>query len=184
MPEPGIYPRETPRPTDSHAERRVYEALKAGLPDGWYAWHSLRVRTREGWLGEGDLVLAEPRTGLLVLEVKGGRVVVHDGRWRQNGQAMDPDPMKQALRFRGLLLDRLRDAGCHPPSHSLGHRVKVAAEHRVRLEQEQLDLLDQLDGNARMLVEGPAGSGKTLLAREAAARFAAGGTRVLLLTFT
>src|SRR4030095_16189942 len=38
--------------------------------------------------------------------------------------------------------------------------------------------------NHRVLVEGGAGSGKTLLAREAALRRAEGGARVLVLTFT
>ena len=53
LPAPGVYPRENPRPTGSRAEVRVYEALRAKLPSGWYAWHSLRVQTSGGWCGEG-----------------------------------------------------------------------------------------------------------------------------------
>jgi superfamily I DNA and RNA helicase len=70
------------------------------------------------------------------------------------------------------------------PRLALGHRVQMNAENRIQLEREQLDVLDQIDANERILVEGPAGSGKTLVAREAATRFAQGGKRVLLLTFT
>jgi hypothetical protein len=255
MPDPGLYPRSAPRPTGSQAERQVYEALCGALPPGWYAWHSLRVRTHDGWMGEGDFVLAEPRRGLLVLEVKGGRIEQRDGHWLQNGRPMEAAPIEQALRFRGLLLDRLREHGCHPPAHgvaacctdtafdqpptqddlrdlvigareltylpealpalieralrppagqggnwiarlhelwgetwksrlALGHRVQLGVENRIKLEREQLEVLDQLDANERILVEGPAGSGKTLVAREAALRFAAAGKRVLLLTFT
>ena len=41
----GLWPREKPRPTDSHAELKVYEALSRLLPANWTAWHSLRIRT-------------------------------------------------------------------------------------------------------------------------------------------
>jgi hypothetical protein len=119
MPDPGLYPRSAPRPTGSQAEREVYEALRGALPPGWYALHSLRVRTHDGWMGEGDFVLAEPHRGLLVLEVKGGRIEQRDGHWLQNGRPMEAAPIEQALRFRGLLLDRLHEHGCHPPAHGV-----------------------------------------------------------------
>jgi len=119
LPAPGVYPRENPRPTGSRAEVRVYEALRAKLPSGWYAWHSLRVQTSGGWCGEGDFVIAEPRRGLLVLEVKGGAVEQHDGRWWQNGRLMDGSPRDQAFRFRTLLLDRLAAGNCEPPAHGV-----------------------------------------------------------------
>ena len=51
LPASGVYPRDNPRPTGSRAEVRVYQALREKLPAGWYAWHSLRVQTREGWCG-------------------------------------------------------------------------------------------------------------------------------------
>jgi hypothetical protein len=45
--------REAPRQTESIAEGRVYRALKASLPKGWHAWHSLRLRSWEdGEFGE------------------------------------------------------------------------------------------------------------------------------------
>jgi Nuclease-related domain len=68
----GLWPREQSRPTDSQAEHRVYAALSRTLPKGWTAWHSLRVRTEQGYEGEGDYALAIPGKGFLVLEVKGG----------------------------------------------------------------------------------------------------------------
>src|SRR5262249_2824651 len=54
------------------------------------------------------------------------------------------------------------------PRLTLGLRVRRAADDRVRLDEQQLALLDALDDNTRLLVDGAAGSGKTLLAREAA----------------
>src|SRR5205823_10325587 len=70
------------------------------------------------------------------------------------------------------------------PRLSLGQRAHISTEDRVMLDAGQLAILDGLQENSRVLVEGAAGSGKTLLAREAALRQAGAGRRVLLLTFT
>ena len=42
MSKTGLWPREKPRPTDSHAELNVCEALCRQLPDSWIARHALR----------------------------------------------------------------------------------------------------------------------------------------------
>ena len=49
----GLWPRGGMRPARSDAEAKVYAALARGLPSGWTAWHSVRIRTRAGFLGEG-----------------------------------------------------------------------------------------------------------------------------------
>ena len=87
---------------------------------------------------------------------------------------------------RGHWIDRIHQLWGETwiPRLTLGLRVRHAADDRVELDRQQIALLDGLDQNARLLVEGAAGSGKTLLAREAALRRAAGGQRVLVLTFT
>lgn len=48
------------------------------------------------------------------------------------------------------------------------------------LTQEQIKCLEQLDGNNRCLFQGPAGTGKTLIAIESARRSAIAGKKVLL----
>ena len=53
----------------------------------------------------------------------------------------------------------------------------------VRLLAEQFEILDALALNPRIVLEGAAGTGKTLLALEAARRAAARGERVLLLCY-
>jgi hypothetical protein len=64
-----------------------------------------------------------------------------------------------------------------------------AARGRELLEElrvytdEQLDILDQLDANQRLLVKGPAGSGKTILAIETARRASESDRKVALLCF-
>lgn len=72
------------------------------------------------------------------------------------------------------------------PSLDLLGRSRLEDDERVKLDTEQLRVLDMvmLPGNSRLTVEGGAGTGKTLLAREAARRFADQGRRVLLLCFT
>jgi hypothetical protein len=70
------------------------------------------------------------------------------------------------------------------PDSELGSSASLDEDHRVRLDREQLLVIDNLWDNARLLVSGGAGTGKTILAREAAVRFASGGKRVLLLCFT
>lgn len=70
------------------------------------------------------------------------------------------------------------------PCLSLGTRAELTAETRFALDDAQLAALEGLLGNERVLVSGGAGSGKTLLAAEAARRHAADGKRVLLLCFT
>jgi superfamily I DNA and RNA helicase len=52
-----------------------------------------------------------------------------------------------------------------------------------QLEQEQSDVLDIFENNSRVLVEGCAGSGKTLLAIEKAQRASIAGKNVLLLCY-
>jgi hypothetical protein len=255
-PEPGVYPRDTFRPTHSVAEQHVWKALRDRLPPGWYAWHSLRLRDRRASFGEGDFVLAHPGRGILLLEVKGGAIELRDGTWFQNGKPLPKAPLDQVHGFRGLLLARLRAAGvdapavgqapCFPdtdfdrqptaddvagivmgahhlrwlaeslpavaaraippprptsrgdwlaalhalwgetwvPSLSLGTRAREHAERRLALDEAQLEVMEGLLENDRVLVQGGAGSGKTLLAAEAARRLAASGARVLLLCFT
>lgn len=251
-----LHPAECPRPCESEAERKVWSALAAGLPPGWSAWHSLRIRDGKNLLGEGDFVLAHPERGLLVLEVKGGRIEQRDGRWFSNGAPLAKAPLDQGVAFARRLVGRLdAEWRCAPPafgaavafpdtdfdaqpredalrgvvlgaSHlrwlrealpaaadralpapqparggwmerlhqlwgetwvpelSLGTRARALGERRFALAPEQLDALDGLADNDRVLVEGGAGSGKTLLAVEAARREAAAGRRVLLLCFT
>jgi hypothetical protein len=252
---PGLWPREEIRPATSLAEVAVYKALRAGLPPGWSAWHSLRIRDRNNHLGEGDFVLAHPERGALVLEVKGGAVEQRDGRWYSNGIALDKAPLDQANGYVKRLAARCQELGyplpafgaaaCFPdvpaerqpseddlanvvlgknhlawlaealpgvadralpeprdvrvgwmeqlhrlwgeswvPTLSLGMRARDVEERRFALDEGQLAVLDGVLENSRVLVRGGAGSGKTLVASEAARRAAERGERVLLLCFT
>ena len=254
---PGLWPREFPRHTESEAEKKVYKALKTSLPKGWYAWHSLRLRTRDrGEFSEADYIIADPnRPGILILEVKGGQIEQRDGRWYQNSVQLKSPPLDQAFSFRKKLIRRFKEentkaptigvAVCFPdtsfdqqpaqddlkglvigaqdipylnnilpdvmahavpepwpvkgpwirllhalwgetwiPDICLGGRVEMDEESRLQLDQEQISILENLEENNRLLIKGSAGTGKTLLAREAALREARQGKRVLFLCYT
>ena len=116
MVKPGLYPPSAPRSTESHAELTVYDAMACGLPKGWYAWHSLRIRVPGQPDAETDFVVADPARGILVIEVKGGLIEERDGRWYSNGSLLKQPPRQQANRFLSGLLALLHKKGICPPS--------------------------------------------------------------------
>ena len=83
-------------PTDSAAERRLYEGFLEQLEDAYVVFHSvdwvLGGRRGTPEQGEADFVIAHPEDGLLVLEVKGGdvRYDPERRRWSQRGRTGDP----------------------------------------------------------------------------------------------
>ena len=62
-------------------------------------------------------------------------------------------------------------------------QIKYAEEELVRLTNEQYRCIDQLDDNKRCLIEGGAGTGKTLLAIEEAKKAVAQGLKVALFCY-
>jgi hypothetical protein len=66
---------------------------------------------------------------------------------------------------------------------TLGVRIAREAKHLIQVTDEQLDVLNDLELNPRMIVHGAAGTGKTVLAQEFAKRLAARGKSVLLLFY-
>jgi len=114
----GLWPREAPRITKSEAEKKVYNTLKTSLPKGWYAWHSLRLRTKKkGEFCEADFVIADPNhPSLLVLEVKGGQISQQDGHWYQNNLPLKEPPLDQAFHFRRQLIDRFKEDNVGSPT--------------------------------------------------------------------
>lgn len=117
MPAAGLYPRSSPRPTPSRAEVAFYNALATHLPEGWIAWHSLRVRTEREMEGEGDFILAIPDVGVILIEVKGGAIELRDGHWYQSGRRMTQAPRQQAHELRGRLYQKLVERGIDPPPY-------------------------------------------------------------------
>ena len=62
-------------------------------------------------------------------------------------------------------------------------QIEDTEERLLRLTEEQYDSLDTLEANERCLIEGAAGTGKTMLALEFARRSALAGRRTILLCY-
>ncbi len=77
-----------------------------------------------------------------------------------------PDPW----RTKGPCIKRLHGLGGEPwvAKPGLGARIQSETEERVQLDREQLERLDEIEENDRIIIRGSAGTGKTLLAVEAA----------------
>jgi len=94
-------------PTESSAERRLYEFFLEQLPDEYVVYHSvdwvLAPAERGGapLQGKADFLVADPVDGLLVIEVKGGELSYDPDakRWTQTGHSGShriDDPFHQA----------------------------------------------------------------------------------------
>lgn len=66
---------------------------------------------------------------------------------------------------------------------SMSAQLQNASDALIALTKEQYRCLDQLDDNPRCLIQGPAGTGKTLLAIEDVKKSAARGEKVALFCF-
>lgn len=89
------------------SERRVIEALVGGTNDSWLVLPTVPFVDR-GADGEADVVLINPTFGAMVIEVKGGRISVHDGRWFQDGRALKRSPAEQAVAAKHALVRKVR----------------------------------------------------------------------------
>jgi hypothetical protein len=106
-------------PTESAAERRLYEAFLLQLSDEYVVYHSVDwvlgpQRPGEAVVqGESDFLIAHPVDGLLVLEVKGGELSYDpaERRWFQSGHSgrhpLLEDPFHQARDEMHSLVDIL-----------------------------------------------------------------------------
>lgn len=58
--------------------------------------------------GEADVVVVHPAHGAVVIEVKGGRITVREGRWHQDGRPLRRSPAEQAVGAKHALLRKVR----------------------------------------------------------------------------
>lgn len=100
------------------SEVKVARAL-AALDDEWFVFHSVvwqSVRGGKQGDGEADFVLLHPAHGIVVLEVKGGRIEVLAGEWystdRHDARYRIKDPFRQAKDSKYALLEYLKSL--HP----------------------------------------------------------------------
>lgn len=126
-------------PAGPASERLVFEALRDRLPAPWRVWHAVAYSAAQtGAEGEADFVAAHPARGLLVIEVKGGRVACRDGHWFQDGRRLREAPAHQATRAAHALVRALAGAFGAPPAFPVAHAVWLTGADRP--PREPLDL--------------------------------------------
>ena len=250
----------------SNAEKKMYEVLQQLNLKNAYVLHSLGLPRHQNKIyGEIDFVVVCER-GVACLEIKGGRVECHEGKWyftdRYGVKREKPEGpfaqvvgnmfslrdtlkkrfsknphMKNLLTASGVVFPDIefksmseeiipeiiydnrvsditeyingvfdywesrqhREPGKLSPADveeivnylrgdfvfipSLNDRLRSVEQKLVRLTSEQAQVMWALSMNDHLLVEGNAGTGKTLLALDFAQKKAAQGEKVLYLTF-
>ena len=111
----------------SYGEIQIYEALEK-LPDEYIIFYSLhwnkKSKYKVEW-GESDFTVFHPKKGILVIEVKSGKIKCKDGKWEQtNTKTLEmklmKDPMVQAERSKHAFIDLLEK------NNSREYRVECA----------------------------------------------------------
>jgi hypothetical protein len=98
----------------SPAEKLLYTAFQEKLSDNFTVFHQVRWQVRDlrsgAKDGEADFVIACPNLGILVLEVKGGKIRYNGAadKWYSNDNSIK-DPFKQACDSKYNLLSRLKE---------------------------------------------------------------------------
>lgn len=87
-------------------ERAVVTACRDQLTDGWFVIPGLRIH--KGFDHELDVVLLHADYGVFDLEVKGHRVWIESGMWRDERGLLHPQPFDQARRNSYVLRELLR----------------------------------------------------------------------------
>jgi hypothetical protein len=114
---------------DSDAERRLYPVFSK-LPDDYEVycnrrWHTPRQRGIAPKPAEADFLIAHPDRGILVVEVKGGRIR-YDPRtdsWFSNDVRLQQSPFAQVQRTRYRLRDVLLASAARGIEFPLGEAV-------------------------------------------------------------
>ncbi len=97
-----------------------------------------------------------------------------EARQHREPSRLSPSDMEEIVRY-------LRGEFTFIPK--LGDRLESVERRLLRLTAEQAQLMEALSLNERLLIEGNAGTGKTLLAADFAVKRTGAGDRVLLLTY-
>ncbi len=138
------------------AEVKVYNAL-ASMDNEFMIFYSVAWQARKGGIakdGEADFVIVHPDLGLLVLEVKGGRIEYDGTTWQwysvdREGQRWEiKDPVEQARRSRYTLIDKFNELPGWDKQRFLttGHAVAfphvVVSERSLKMDLPREIVLD------------------------------------------
>jgi hypothetical protein len=109
-----MYPQPMRPDIPSRAERKLYAAFQSELADDYVVFHSVAWQVHDTTAGvrdgEADFVVAHSDFGILLVEVKGGRIRYngHTGQWFSNENAIK-DPFEQGREGKYSLLEKLKE---------------------------------------------------------------------------
>lgn len=143
----------------SQAEERVYQQVKK-LPGDWSAYYSCTLSGFEVEQGltdnEIDFVLYHPKWGVVVIEVKGGRIAYDpdEGQFYSENRFGErfaiKNPFAQALNWKSRFLRYLKKRGikvpithmvCFPSVYERDFPVRTDVEEGILLGRERLENL-------------------------------------------
>ncbi|CCF84514.1 NERD domain-containing protein [Nitrolancea hollandica] len=119
-----MYPKEFSKDTKSNAEKLLFEQFSEQLPDDFIVMHGVGCLIRDpknhDLDKEIDFLIIHPKRGLLVLEVKGGRIEVEGGRWYSidrfdKKHELSRSPFEQAKHNLYALRDKIAEAPSTQP---------------------------------------------------------------------
>ena len=112
----------------SSAEEQFYNAARKSLGDGWRVYFSVTLSAMEAGEGqkdnEMDFICYHPHYGILVVEVKGGRIRTENGKFfsvNRHGESFEiNNPFQQALVWKSRFVRYMRRLGIKAPvSHAV-----------------------------------------------------------------
>lgn len=102
-----LFPPDFDFTTVEHSERRVAEFFVKGLDDSWYVIPQIPILSK-GKDFEIDLILLSHDHGMFIVEVKGGRITVENGKWKTWDHILKKSPTEQAVKAKHALLGELQ----------------------------------------------------------------------------
>lgn len=147
---PHLIPPEPLVPDDGGAERAVWDALRAGLPDDAILAANVRLLDDDAE-HEIDVLVAWPGAGIAAVECKGGHITREDGAWYQGAGAGRHriDPVGQVQRARHALQNLLRHRGAAAATARTAHLIAFPHTYVPRdwgaLDLPRTALLDRGD---------------------------------------
>ncbi|WP_348770210.1 NERD domain-containing protein [Arthrobacter sp. E3] len=135
-----------------HAEKAVWDLLKAELPDNVVLAHSVQVRHGRAE-HEIDILVLWPGVGLAALEVKGGQITNEHGQWFQSGsnggkhKLQDPLAQSQgsAHAFKDWLSDQIGSPLTSRFAYMASFPYSVMSAEWVKTGSPRALFLDQND---------------------------------------
>ena len=113
--------------TLSHAEKNLFYKFENSFDNTWTIFHSFNLiaRNRDKKLvdAEIDFLFFHSDYGILVLEVKGGKISVMDGEWYQYKEKLKTGPEKQARQNKYAIKSYLTDYLHGTPPLPFGHAI-------------------------------------------------------------